>query len=105
RGPHPLAIHVQDAMSPAANQIGPSDSSRQDSRSHREWFWGGMAVVTAILAAVLWGVLFILAEGLFVVGIYKAPWWMDKPITTRFARKAILATVIGLPLLIFWLFV
>jgi hypothetical protein len=74
-------------------------------RSHHAWGWNGTAVFVAILTLVFWGALFVLAWVFYCIWIYRAPWFptLEKP--RRTAIKVALSTMIGVGLLLLWLFI
>src|SRR5256885_318076 len=64
-----------------------------------------MAIVVVLLAAAFWGLLFVLAEVFFAIGISKAPWFEKKSPRVRWLCKASLIMGIGIFLFVFWWFV
>jgi len=82
-----------------------NEPNKAKGRSHDVWLWNGLAVVIVILAAVFWGLLFVVAETFFAIGIVKAPWFEKVSSNARRFYKGSLIALIGLFLFGFWWYV
>lgn len=72
---------------------------------HWQWFWGGTAVLTTILALVFWGALFVLAAVFYFVWVYRAPWFLGHEQASRRFFKAVIDLVIAMVLFFAWLLI